>query len=256
MKKKVRGLNLQGDERPESQNDMMRLQLFMAHCGVASRRACEKLITEGQVSVNGEVVRQLGVKVSPADVVLVSRRKIELEKTMRYVLLNKPAGYVCSSKDEKGRKTAASLLLPFYQERLYNVGRLDMFSSGLLIFTNDGHFASRLSHPSSQVEKEYIIDTSTPLPRSLARDFMSGLRIEGIFYRCEKAVELNSHRLCVVLAEGKNREIRRVFEYFETGIKHLMRTRIGCVGVGTLQLGQHRDLTKAEVRALMKLCEK
>ena len=246
---------MQGSEGTENQNEAVRLQLFMAHCGVASRRACEKLIKEGQVSVNGKVVCEMGVKVLPTDEVLVSGQKITLEQNLRYVLLNKPAGYVCSSKDEKGRKTAASLLYPFYHERLYNVGRLDMFSSGLLIFTNDGQFAAKLSHPSSQIEKEYIVDTSTPLPRCLAGDFMKGVRIAGVFYRCEKAVELNSHRLCVVLAEGKNREIRRVFEYYETGIKNLMRVRIGCVGVGTLQIGQHRDLTKAEVKALLKSCE-
>ena len=233
----------------------MRLQLFMAHCGVASRRACEKLIIAGQVSVNGEVVRELGTKVSLSDVVLVSGKQIQLEQELRYVLLNKPAGYVCSSKDEKGRMTAASLLSPYYGERLYNVGRLDMFSCGILIFTNDGQFASKLSHPSSQIEKEYIVDTSTPLPRTLAEDFMRGVRIEGVFYRCQKAVELNSHRLCVVLTEGKNREIRRVFDYYETGIKNLMRVRIGCVGVGTLQIGQHRNLSKAEVKALLRLCE-
>ena len=246
---------MQGDERVGSQNGAVRLQLFMAHCGVASRRACEKLITEGQVSVNGDVVREMGLKVLPTDEVFVSGQKITLEQNLRYVLLNKPAGYVCSSKDEKGRKTAASLLSSFYHERLYNVGRLDMFSSGLLIFTNDGQFAAKLSHPSSQIEKEYIVDTSTPLPRTLAADFMRGMRIEGVFYRCLKALELNSHRLCIVLAEGKNREIRRVFEYYETGIKNLMRVRIGCVGVGSLQIGQHRDLTKTEVRTLLKSCE-
>ena len=239
----------------ESQSEAVRLQVFMAHCGVASRRACEKLIAQGQVSVNGDVVREMGLKVFPTDEVLVSGQKITLEQNLRYVLLNKPAGYVCSAKDEKGRKPAAGLLSPFYHERLYNVGRLDMFSSGLLIFTNDGHFASKLSHPSSQIEKEYIVDTSTPLPRDLAEDFMRGIRIAGVFYRCEKAVELNSHRLCVVLSEGKNREIRRVFEYYDVGIKNLMRTRIGCIGVGTLQMGQHRDLTKAEVRALIRLCK-
>ena len=246
---------MQDSERAENQSGAMRLQVFMAHCGVASRRTCEKLIVQGQVSVNGDVVSQLGLKVLPTDEVFVSGQKITLEQNLRYVLLNKPAGYVCSSKDEKGRKTAASLLSPYYHERLYNVGRLDMFSSGLLIFTNDGQFAAKLSHPSSQIEKEYIVDTSTSLPRDLARDFMGGIRIAGVFYRCEKAVELNSHRLCVVLCEGKNREIRRVFEYYEVGIKNLMRVRIGCIGVGTLQIGQHRDLTKTEVSALIRLCE-
>ena len=110
------------------------------------------------------------------------------------MLLNKPAGYVCSLSDEKGRPVAADLLKDTYSERLYNVGRLDMFSSGLIIFTNDGNFAATLSHPSAELEKEYIVDTSTPLPRNLAQDFMKGIRVDGVFYKCRDAEELNARR--------------------------------------------------------------
>lgn len=237
------------------QKEEMRLQQYMARCGVASRRASEEIIISGRVTVNGELVTTLGTKVSAKDEVCVDGKKIALEETKRYIILNKPAGYVCSSSDEKGRPIALDLLKEKYSERLYNVGRLDMFSCGLIIYTNDGDFAARLSHPSAELEKEYIVDTSTAMPRELADDFMKGVRIDGIFYKCIDARELNSHRMRIVLAEGKNREIRRVFESREVGIRSLMRIRIGCVGVGDLQYGQFRELSQDEVKALLKLCK-
>ena len=237
------------------QKEEMRLQQYMARCGVASRRASEEIIISGRVTVNGELVTTLGTKVSAKDEVCVDGKKIALEETKRYIMLNKPAGYVCSSSDEKGRPIALDLLKEKYSERLFNVGRLDMFSCGLIIYTNDGDFAARLSHPSAELEKEYIVDTSTAMPRELADDFMKGVRIDGIFYKCIDARELNSHRMRIVLAEGKNREIRRVFESREVGIRSLMRIRIGCVGVGDLQYGQFRELSQDEVKALLKLCK-
>lgn len=235
-------------------NDEIRLQAFLAHCGVASRRASEKIILEGRVSVNGQVVTELGTKVTSDDKVLVDGKPVKLEENKRYVLLNKPAGYVCSNSDEQGRDSAIDLLKEYYSERLYNVGRLDMFSSGLIIFTNDGDFAARLSHPSSELEKEYIVDSSLPLPRNLAEDFMHGVRIDGVFYKCKFAKELNSHRMQIVLIEGKNREIRRVFESRNVAIKRLVRVRIGNVEMNKLAPGDHRDLTQEEVKGLLAIC--
>lgn len=235
-------------------NDEIRLQAFLAHCGVASRRASEKIILEGRVSVNGQVVTELGTKVTSDDIVLVDGKPVKLEENKRYVLLNKPAGYVCSNSDEQGRDSAIDLLKEYYSERLYNVGRLDMFSSGLIIFTNDGDFAARLSHPSSELEKEYIVDSSLPLPRNLAEEFMHGVRIDGVFYKCKFAKELNSHRMQIVLIEGKNREIRRVFESRNVAIKRLVRVRIGNVEMNKLAAGGHRDLTQEEVKGLLAIC--
>ncbi|MBQ1833053.1 MAG: rRNA pseudouridine synthase [Treponema sp.] len=255
MKRKARGSNLPVDQNSR-EKESWRLQHYMALCGVASRRASEAIISAGRVTVNGNTVTELGTKVSAADTVCVDGAQIFMEETKRYVLLNKPAGYVCSLSDEKSRPVAADLLKEAYPERLYNVGRLDMFSSGLILFTNDGDFAKVLSHPSAELEKEYIVDTSVPLPRNLAEEFMQGIRIDGVFYRCKDAVELNSHRMRIVLIEGKNREIRRVFESREIGIKRLMRVRIGNVGVSGLQFGQFRDLTSAEVQSLLKLCQR
>lgn len=243
MKQRVKDLNLQ---------DKIRLQVYLAHAGVASRRASEQIILDGRVTVNGEVVTELGTKVSSEDKITVDGKLVTLEEKKRYVLLHKPAGYVCSLKDEKGRDVAADLLKPHFTERLYNVGRLDMFSAGLIIFTNDGDFAAKVSHPSSEIEKEYIVETSVMIPEDLPKQFLKGIRIEGVFYKAKDVELLTKRKLRVVLIEGKNREIRRVFEHFQIGIKSLTRMRIGTIKNNNLQAGQFRELTKEEITSLLE----
>ncbi len=242
-------------DNPNSTKEEVRLQVFLAHSGVASRRASEKIILDGRVAVNGVVVTELGTKVSAKDKITLDGKPLSLEEKKRYVLLYKPLGVVCSQSDEKGRPVAVDLLRESYSERLYNVGRLDMFSHGALIFTNDGDFAARLSHPSAEIEKEYIVESSLPLPRYLAEDFKRGVRVEGVFYKAKDAEELNSHRMRVVLVEGKNREIRRVFENAGVAIRNLCRVRIGNVELGELEPGQFRDLSEKEVQGLLSLCK-
>lgn len=249
-KKKARGLNLQDNSQEQ------RLQVFLAHCGVASRRACENIIAEGRVSVNGQIVVQPGTKVSQKDKICLDGKELTLEEKKRYVLLNKPAGYVCSMSDEKGRATAKDLISPYFSERLYNVGRLDMFSTGLVIFTNDGDFAATVSHPSSELEKEYIVETSLPIPNELVEKFIKGIRIENVFYRCLDAQLLNSRRVKIILVEGKNREIRRVFEHFQIGIRRLTRIRIGNIYIENLEEGKFRELSDKEVQNLRSVCSK
>lgn len=250
MKTKNRGSNLPANETKEE----MRLQVFLAHSGVASRRASEKIITDGRVTVNGVTVTELGTKVTEKDEICVDGKKVVPEETKRYVLLNKPAGYVCSLADEKDRPVAADLLKEQFTERLYNVGRLDMFSTGLIIFTNDGNFAAKLSHPSAEIEKEYVVESSMPLPRTLCEEFEKGLRVEGVFYKCKSAQELNARKIKVVLVEGKNREIRNVFASKEIGIKKLTRVRIGNIEMNGLKPGEFRELSEKEVQGLLKLC--
>ena len=239
----------------DSSDSKMRLQVFLAHSGLASRRASEKIIASGRVTVNGVVVTEMGEKVSTADDIRLDGEKVMLEQKKRYVLLNKPEGYVCSLSDEKGREVAADLLKGRYSERLYNVGRLDMYSQGLIIFTNDGDFAATLSHPSAELEKEYIVEATAPLPRSLCDDFMRGVRVDGVFYKCKSAVEINPRKMKVVLVEGKNREIRNVFASQDVKIRRLTRVRIGTVKIEHLQSGEFRDLTMKEVSGLLTLCK-
>ena len=233
-----------------AQDNPIRLQLYLARCGAASRRACETFIAEGRVSVNGKTVTAPGTKVGANDEVRLDGVLMKAEQRLVYVLLHKPAGYVCSMSDEKGRKTAASLLAPHFSERLYNVGRLDMFSSGLIIFTNDGEFAKRLSHPSSGIEKEYIVKTTVPVPEELVLRFEKGIRIEGVFYKCRKAEIGSARTVRIVLTEGKNREIRRVFAHFEIPIRSLIRVRIGAVSMENLAEGAFRELNEEECRLL------
>lgn len=237
----------------------MRLQLAIARSGFASRRASEEFILAGRVQVNGTTVTELGTKVSATDEILIDGKPLKAEENKRYVLLNKPIGYVCSMFDEKGRECAADLLKEHFEERLYNVGRLDMFSSGLIIFTNDGNFAAKVSHPSAELEKEYIVETSLPYPRSLPEKFMKGVRVDGVFYKCKFAEGINSRKMRIVLIEGKNREIRRVLESFDMRVKSLVRVRIGDLTVKNeigeeLGDGEFRELSQSEVDNLLELC--
>ena len=237
-----------------SQNQT-RLQAFLAHCGVASRRASEQIILDGRVSVNGVVVTELGTKVSDYDKVCVDGKPVHLEERKCYVLLNKPAGFVCSSSDEKGRQVAADLLRDSYKERLYNVGRLDMYSKGMILFTNDGDFAVKLSHPSSQIEKEYIVETSQDVSPETAKLLEHGVRIDNIFYKCVRCEILKPRKIKIVLIEGKNREIRRMLESQNIGTRSLVRVRIGNINLDNLRPGEHRDLTPREVKGLLELAE-
>lgn len=249
---KRNALNLQDNTKTE---DKLRLQVFLAHCGVASRRASEQIILDGRVTVNGTIITELGTKVSEEDIVTVDGKQIFLEAKKRYVLLNKPAGFVCSSSDEKGRQVAADLLKEKYSERLYNVGRLDMYSKGMILFTNDGDFAAKLSHPSSQLEKEYIVETSQDVTEEFARKFESGLRVDNVFYKCVSCKILKPRKIKIVLIEGKNREIRTVLESQNIGTKSLVRVRIGNVTLDDLKPGESRDLTEKEVKGLLDLCK-
>ena len=231
----------------------MRLQVYLAHAGVASRRACEKIIAEGRVSVNGVVITDMGSKVHAGDTVLLDGKPVHPEARKCYVLLNKPAGFVCTLSDEKGRPTAADLLKETYSERLYNIGRLDMFSSGAILFTNDGDFAAKIEHPSAQIEKEYVIETTQDFPPELLTRFERGIRVDGIFYKCRSAAAINRRKLRIVLVEGKNREIRRVLDSFNCTIKRLVRVRIGSLELGNLKAGEFRNLTANERHALLEL---
>lgn len=241
------------EDNGQSGKQEMRLQVYLAHAGVASRRACEKIIAEGRVSVNGTLVTDMGSKVRAGDTVLLDGKPVHPEARKCYVLLNKPAGFVCTLSDEKGRPTAADLLKETYSERLYNIGRLDMFSSGAILFTNDGDFAAKIEHPSAQIEKEYVIETTQDFPPELLTRFERGIRVDGIFYKCRSAAAINRRKLRIVLVEGKNREIRRVLDSFNCTIKRLVRVRIGNLELGTLKAGEFRDLTAKERQALLDL---
>ncbi|GHU25238.1 pseudouridine synthase [Spirochaetia bacterium] len=235
----------------QESDSLLRLQVYLAQCGVASRRASETLITSGRVCVDGNPVTVLGTKVTAGSVVTVDGKLVSVQTRLRYILLNKPPGFLCSASDPEGRPLALDLL-PEVPERLYNVGRLDYRSSGALIFSNDGAFAAVLGHPRSEIEKEYIVQTSAPVPDSFAEAFSEGITIDGIRYRARNLELIGRREIRVVLIEGKNREIRRVLSFFHLHPVWLCRIRIGPVRLGTLAEGSSRPLVPAEVAAFRK----
>jgi 23S rRNA pseudouridine2605 synthase len=226
----------------------MRLQVYLAHAGAASRRASERFILSGRVEVNGRKVTELGEKVGPGDEVRLDGVPVKPETRLRYIVLHKPPLYLCSSFDPQGRALALDLLPKDITERLYTVGRLDYRSSGLVLFTNDGDFAAAVSHPGREIEKEYLVEASGRIPDEVIEAFLQGVFIEGVRYQARSIDRLGSRALRVVLIEGKNREIRRVFSHFHLHPEKLHRVRIGPLHIGELRPGESRPLTKEEIR--------
>ena len=236
----------------EAADAPIRLQAYLAHSGVASRRASEALILAGRVSVNGAAATVLGMKVLPGDRVQVDGRDVHPESKRHYLALHKPPEYLCSSKDPQGRRLALDLLPKDIGERVYTVGRLDYRSSGLILFTNDGDFAAKVSHPSAEIEKEYLVDSTVPIPDRMLEDFLAGVEIEGVLYRCLRIERLGRKSVRIVLIEGKNREIRRVFSHFHLHPQKLQRRRIGPILLGDLPEGKSRPLSAAEISSLLR----
>ena len=229
----------------------MRLQVYLAKSGIASRRKSEELILAGRVSVNGKRISDVGTKVFADDEVQFDDKLVKFETRKVYVLLNKPKAYLCAASDTFGRPLAVDLLKDFFTERLYNVGRLDLYSNGAIIFTNDGDFAQRLSHPSSEIEKEYFVETVYPFSDDVLQQFVSGVKVDGLMYTCKSAERLNKKKMRITLIEGKNREIRRVLNHFGIKIRQLTRIRIGSIRLGNLAPGKFRSLSDEEVKSLV-----
>jgi 23S rRNA pseudouridine2605 synthase len=227
----------------------IRLQSYLAKCGVGSRRGCEELITSGRVKVNNKRITELGTKVNEDDIVYVDDVLAEPEEKSYYYLLNKPRGFVCTNFDPNETAYARNLIDVSERNLLFNVGRLDKDSQGLIIFTNDGDFANLIMHPSSQIEKEYIVRTDLEILKKDMDDAYRGL-IKP--YRIKSYKLLDKKDVAVVLTEGKNREIRNLFGEMGYEVKKLTRVRIGQVELGDLPIGKYRKLTRAEVNSLIE----
>jgi 23S rRNA pseudouridine2605 synthase len=233
---------------------MVRLQKYLAEAGVASRRAGEQLIRAGRVSVNGATVQELGTKVDPAhDKIAVDGKAVRAKRKL-YIALNKPPGLVCSRNDEHDRPTVYDLL-PAEWGHLHSVGRLDYNSEGLLFLTNDGEFSLRLTHPRYGVRKKYIATVQGRVEASMLERFIHGLWYQGERFKAEKArIIAASGSMSVVeleLAEGKYREVRRLFESQARTVKRLQRVQVGKIKIGELRPGKWRTLTETEIKSLM-----
>lgn len=232
----------------------VRLQRYLAEAGVASRRASEEIIVSGRVSVNGRVVKELGTKVDPAQhVVAVDGRAVKPRRKL-YVALNKPSGYICSRKDESSRHTVFDLL-PVEWNNLFPVGRLDLKTEGLLFLTNDGQFSLQLTHPRYAVPKTYVALVEGKVEEEMLDRFRKGISEGGETLRAQKTRVISAtNRQSVIeleLTEGKNREVRRLFESQGLTVLRLERVKIGSIKVGELPSGKWRTLTEAEIKSLL-----
>ncbi len=230
----------------------IRLQVYMAKSGCGSRRFCETLITAGRVTVNTKRATELGTKVEADDVVMLDDELIEPSDRTYYYALNKPKGYICTNYDPNEKLYARDLITIADKNLLFNIGRLDKESTGLVLFTNDGDVAQKIMHPSEQIEKEYMVNCSTEVNRGDLEDALKGVYIDiPQPYRIKRFEILSKRWVRIVLTEGKNREIRKIFSYFGYDVKQLIRVRIGNLELNDLPLGQFRQVTSAEIQTML-----
>jgi 23S rRNA pseudouridine2605 synthase len=223
-----------------------RLSKVMASAGVASRRACEELIFQGLVTVNGEVVKVPQTQVdSDKDRISVNGNPIKSVEKKVYYLLHKPTGYVCSTKG-RGQSRLVLSLFENVEERLFTVGRLDKDTSGLLIVTNDGHFANEVIHPSANIQKEYLVKTDHEITHDHLLAISHGTLVEGTFVKPIHVEKVRRGTLKVIIGEGKKREVRLLLDAAGLKVQELTRIRLGGLLLGSLGVGQWRPLTKRE----------
>lgn len=225
----------------------MRLNKFLSSCGIASRRKCDELISQGLVKVNGKVVVQLGVEVDKNDIVEFNGKRVELKESYVYYIFNKPKGCVTTSKDDRGRKT----VLDYFSNvpnRIFCVGRLDYNTTGLLILTNDGEFANNVAHPKKHITKTYNVSIRGSITDAEIQKLQNGVVIDGkrTLPAKIKVIEQkpNMTKLEIIIFEGRNREIRKMFESINKLIVSLERVKIGELCLGDLARGEYKKVSK------------
>jgi 23S rRNA pseudouridine2605 synthase len=231
----------------------MRLNKFLAHCGIASRRAADEFILQGQVQVNGKVVQEMGHKVGPDDEVRFKGKVIKPVDKLVYYLMNKPKNVMCTSNDEKGRRTVIDLLKGDVTERVYPVGRLDRNTTGLLLLTNDGELTKKLTHPSYNVPKVYHVTLDKPFPLKDLEALREGISLEDGEIKPDSlhyVEELGNKDLYIELHSGKNRIVRRIFEHLGYEVTKLDRVYYAGLTKKNISRGRYRPLTREEVRML------
>ena len=236
---------------------MVRLQKYLADCGVASRRGSEEIIRSGRVRVNGETVTEMGVKIDEDnDLVMVDDIPVRIEKKLVYIMLNKPAGFVTTVSDDKGRDTVMDLVtdIPI---RLYPVGRLDYDTEGLLLLTNDGELTYNITHPKNNIPKTYVAEVTGNINMETLTRLRNGVVIDGIRTSPAKvevigATQLGT-KLEITIHEGRNRQVRKMFESVGCIVKRLKRTKEAGLNLGHLPLGRWRKLSESEVNMLKKI---
>lgn len=223
---------------------MERLNKYIASCGICSRRKADELIESGKVKINDQVVTSLGEQVQDGDIVKVEDKVISKEDKKVYIVLNKPKGYVTTNSEQFNRKTVIDLINE--DVRVYPVGRLDMYTEGLLILTNDGEFSNKLMHPKHEIEKTYVVTTDTNVTKEQLENLRTGVNIGDYFTKPAKVRMIGNNKVEIIISEGKNRQVRRMCESVGINLLNLKRTKIGKIELGTLQTGKYRYLTEEE----------
>ena len=233
-----------------------RLQKFLASAGIASRRKCEELILEGKIEVNGKIVTELGTKVNSNDVVKYNGKVVKPEEEFVYILLNKPIGYVTTVKDQFKRDTVLDLVK--VNKRIVPVGRLDMYTSGALILTNDGEFVNKLTHPKNEVNKTYNVTVKGRITNEEVKQLENGVKIDDEYITKPAKVKIlkideekNISRIQITIHEGKNRQVRKMCEAINKKVLALHRSKIGNIDVKDLKIGTWRYLTEKEKSKIM-----
>ena len=231
----------------------MRLNKFISLCGFASRRAADELIKEQKVSVNGEIVQDLGRQVQESDLVEIEGKKLSLPQKTTVIAFHKPTGCVCTCKDPQKRQTVYDFLPPGYKGLKY-IGRLDLQSRGLLLFTDDGELAHRLTLPKYKILRHYLVWTDSPVKKSDAEQLIEGIDLEDGIKGFAEAVFFEEGCIELVLSEGKNREIRKMMAAIGYEIEDLQRIAYADIDLGDLASGDYRELSDKEVQLLKKSC--
>ncbi len=227
---------------------MERINKYIASCGICSRRKADELIQEGKVELNGKVVTNLGEKVEEKDIVKVDGKEIFKEEKKVYIALNKPKGYVTTNSDQFNRKNVVELI--HENVRVFPVGRLDMYTEGLLILTNDGEFSNLMMHPRNKIEKTYVVTTNTIVSNEQIETLKNGVDIGDYITRPAKVKMIAKDKLEIVISEGKNRQVRRMCEAVGINLLNLKRVKIGKIELGNLQTGKYRYLTEEEKKGM------
>ena len=234
-----------------------RLQKFLANSGIASRRKCEELILDGKIEVNGAVVTELGTKVSEKDIIKYNGKIVKTVDEKVYVLLNKPIGYVTTVKDQFNRDTVLDLVK--INKRIVPVGRLDMYTSGALILTNDGEFVNMLTHPKNEIDKTYNVTIKGVISKDEIEKLQNGVEIDDGYVTKPAKVKIlkideekNNSRIQITIHEGKNRQVRKMCESINKKVLALHRNSIGDINVKDLKVGNWRYLTDKEIENLHK----
>lgn len=233
----------------------MRLNKFIAASGITSRRKADELIKNGDISINGVQITELGTEVLENDIVTYKGKIINEESSKIYIMLNKPSKYLSSVSDDRDRKTVLDLVKDKYSERLYPVGRLDYDTEGLLILTNDGEITNKLTHPRHHIKKTYFVRTDKPITKDIISNLENGVLIDD--YITKKATinfnSKNNTQCEITIGEGKNRQVRKMFASQGLEVVYLKRISMGNLKLGSLTIGNFRELTKDEVEYLKSI---